>query len=148
MVRGWTAPAASGARHGQGGLGEVPALPALRPQPPLLGECGGASPREPAAAGFGVSLAGWGAGHLRYLHGCGRGRAFRSAPPSSPPRLRSIPDPAQTPSSRRCPSAGLSPAHLGDRVLAGRRGLRWFLVSAGCFRHLGQCWGRAEFVLN
>lgn len=28
----------AGARHGQGGLGEVPALPALRPQPPLLGE--------------------------------------------------------------------------------------------------------------
>lgn len=27
-----------GSRHGQGGLGEVPALPALRPQPPLLGE--------------------------------------------------------------------------------------------------------------
>lgn len=26
----------AGARHGQGGLGEVPALPALRPQPPLL----------------------------------------------------------------------------------------------------------------
>lgn len=50
MVRGWTAPAASGARHGQGGLGEVPALPALRPQPPLLGECGAAGPREPAAS--------------------------------------------------------------------------------------------------
>ncbi|XP_071659456.1 tetraspanin-12 isoform X3 [Patagioenas fasciata] len=27
----------AGARHGQGGLGEVPALPAVRPQPPLLG---------------------------------------------------------------------------------------------------------------
>ncbi|XP_053932296.1 tetraspanin-12 isoform X3 [Cuculus canorus] len=26
----------AGSRHGQGGLGEVPALPALRPQPPLL----------------------------------------------------------------------------------------------------------------
>lgn len=99
-------------------------------------------------ARFGVSLAGRGSGHLWYLHGCGKGRTFRSLLPSSPPRLRSIPDPAQTPSSHRCPSAGLPPAHLGDRILAARRGLRWFMVCAGCFRRLGQCWDRAEFMLN